>query len=126
MMGFSEVFNATTVDNNGNVVTDLNKAFYNYYPMFIDKLTQNCREVTPIISNEIVEGYPDLIAYLKYENQLMWYFFLLSNFLDDPFTQINAGSLFYIYNDEVIDNINLNQVDNNEGTSRTGVVVELN
>lgn len=126
MIRFNEVFNTTIIDNNGEVVSDLNKAFYNSYPMFIDKLTNNCKEVTPIVSNEIVEGYPDLIAYLKYEDQLLWYFFLLSNYLDDPFTQITSGSLFYIYNDEVLNEINLNQVDNNEGTNRTGVVVELN
>ena len=43
------------------------------------------------IITEEDQGFPDLIAHKYFGDQNLWYFFLLSNGIDDPFKELEVG-----------------------------------
>lgn len=126
MITMSEVFSDTIVDNNGVTVSDINKGLKNYFPLVFDKITHNAEKSSSVLVDNTKEAYPDLLAYKLYDTMDMWFFFLVSNFIDDPFEDINVNYVYYSYNDELLDDVDSNATSTTTDNSRIGTTIELN
>lgn len=122
----SEVFSEKIIDHNGESVSDINAGLKKYYPLVWDSVTHNAEKVTPIIVDNIKEANPDLIAHKMYDDMSMWFFFLLSNFIDDPFSEIVVNYIYYIYNAALLDEIESNATSSEIGSNRIGTTITLN
>lgn len=86
---FSSFFTDRIVDTNGVSVTDINKGIkklYNSVVVPTDNASYNMFVIT-----EEDQGFPDLIAHKYFGDQNLWYFFLLTNGLEDPFVELSLG-----------------------------------
>lgn len=86
---FSSFFSDTIVDNNGIAVSDFNAGIKNLYNNII--VPSDSSDYKMFIITEEDQGFPDLIAHKYFGDQNLWYFFLLSNGIDDPFKELEVG-----------------------------------
>ena len=126
MITMSDVFKDTIIDNNGVTVSDINKGLSDYFPLVFDKITHNAEKSSTILVDNTKEAYPDLIAQFIYGDESMWFFFLVSNFLDDPFDDIKVNYVYYGYNDDLLDDVEANATSTNTDNGRIGLTIDLN
>lgn len=86
---FSSFFSDIIVDNNGIAVSDFNAGIKNLYNNII--VPSDSSDYKMFIITEEDQGFPDLIAHKYFGDQNLWYFFLLSNGIDDPFKELEVG-----------------------------------
>lgn len=123
---FSYWFSTTTLDNNNNVVSDINKGIENMIVGLSDDLTSKNNHERFIIP-ETQNGMPDIVANGKYNNENMWWYLCFSNSLDDPFTQYKTKILYYAFDEVILSNHN-NRKNETKNTkkSKIGTIIELN
>lgn len=123
---FSYWFSTTTLDNNNNVVSDINKGIENMIVGLSDDLTSKNNHERFIIP-ETQNGMPDIVANGKYNNENMWWYLCFSNSLDDPFTQYKTEILYYAFDEAILSNHN-NRKNETKNTkkSKIGTIIELN
>lgn len=126
MIVVNDIFSETITDNNGITVTDINKGLKDYYPKIFDTLIHNAEKTNLIIVDDTSVGQPDLIASKTYGTQDGWFFFLLSNFLKDPFNEVLLNYIYYIYKADLLDDIEANISTDTVINNRVGVEVTLN
>lgn len=86
---FSSFFENTIVDNNGIAVSDFNDGIKKLYDNVITPADTSNYKM--FIITEEDQGFPDLIAYKYFGDQNLWYYFLLTNGIEDPFKQLDMG-----------------------------------
>lgn len=122
---FSSYFNETIVDNNGIAVSDINVGIKNLYDNVI--LPTDDSDYKLFVVTEEDQGFPDLIAYKYFGDQNYWYFFLLSNGIEDPFKEVTLGWAYGIVEtSEAVNNIQVAEEKSLEAQSRIGTTVTLN
>lgn len=126
MITMSDVFKDTIIDNNGIAVSDINKGLRKYFPLVFDKITHNAEKSDTILVDSTKEAYPDLLAYYLYSDMSMWFFFLISNFIDDPFTDVLTNYVYYSYNNDLLDEVESNATSTSTDNSRIGTTIDLN
>lgn len=122
---FSSYFNKTIVDNNGIAVSDINAGIKNLYDNVI--LPTDDSDYKLFVVTEEDQGFPDLIAHKYFGDQNYWYFFLLSNGIEDPFKEVTLGWAYGIVEtSEAINNMQVAEEKSLETQSRIGTTVTLN
>lgn len=122
---FSSYFNSTIVDNNGIAVSDINLGIKELYENII--LPSDKSDYKLFVVTEDEQGFPDLIARKYFGDQNLWYYFLLSNALEDPFKEITLGWAYGIVDSDLTSNtIETAEEKNLDAQSRIGTTVTLN
>ena len=105
MITLETIFTKTVIDPKGNRITDLNEGLKNYYPQMLYAVTHNPGKSIPYLADDRIANYPDLAAYTLYDNieSLPW--FLFSNFIENPFTEIKSTWVYYQYSESVQDEV---------------------
>ena len=127
-ISFDSFFAETIKDNNGKTVTDINAGLVNLYDYF-NNIAPLLYPREGYIVAEFEDGFPDLVARNCYlGNQSYWWWILLLNRLDNPFTDIKANRIYSINDNDTIDNFisESNITKEQQTTSRVGSIVELN
>lgn len=126
---FDSYFQETILDNNGIAVCDINAGLVNLFKTFNDN-ANSFSEVERYLVGEVEEGYPDLIAKLSTLNdEKYWWWILLLNRLEDPFTDLKVNWLYSINSPEQINDfidISNTEVSTYSRNERIGTVIELN
>lgn len=126
---FSYWFSDTIVDPNGKTVSDINKGIQRLIPDLIDQLNDLNNNHTRFIPGEDQDGQPDSIAFLKYNNDRLWWYVCLSSCLENPFTEFSHERVLYAYDNSYLTAHATKEVkDSNkkEQQSKIGTVIELN
>lgn len=128
---FNAFFEERTVDNNGISVTDINTGINNLFAKYIVN-EQNLNEDQRYLVSENEAYYPDLVAaHCLLNNPKLWWWFLLTNRLDDPLKDVEANYTYSVVSStqmtNVIDDVWANQIETSLGSSaRIGQIIELN
>ena len=122
---FSSFFTSRVLDNNNISVSDINLGIKQLYDNII--LTTDKSDYKLFVVTEDDQGFPDLIAHKYFGNQDLWYYFLLSNALEDPFSEITVGWAYGIVETGQTSNtIETAEEKNLDIQSRIGTTVTLN
>lgn len=127
---FDSFFQKRILDNNGISVTDINAGLMNLFAKFNEEEATTFFEVERRLCSELEDGYPDVIALRSsLGNQGYWWWLLLLNRLENPFTDIKTNWIYSINSPLQISNFidATNNSNNNSITNdRYGSIVELN
>lgn len=122
---FDSFFQETIIDNNGIPVTDINLGLQNLFVNFNEN-PDAFYDKSRIYISEIEEGYPDLVAKETFDSQDYWWWFLLTNRLENPMADIKANWTYSIVDSIQIQDF-INTVNNTESSNnRIGKLVDLN
>ena len=122
---FSSYFNSYIIDNNGISVSDINLGIKQLYENVI--VPTDSSNYKLFVVTEEDQGFPDLIAHKYFGDQNLWYYFLLSNALEDPFKEITLGWAYGIVDtSETSNTIETAEEKDLEIQSRIGTTVTLN
>lgn len=122
----SSYFSETVLDSNGQSVSNINVGIKNLYDNII--VPSESADYKLVVIDDSTKYMPDAIAHRYLGNQNLWHFFLLTNGIADPFTEIKTGWAFAII-DPTDANLSTDTAksDNNiAATSRIGSVITLN
>ena len=121
-------FQERIIDNNGISVTDINAGLTNLFGFFNEK-EDTMFETQRYMVKEYEEGYPDLVARNSIlSDQIYWWWILLMNRLENPFTDIKKHWVYSILDRTDISSF-VNQSNENidsQRDNRIGSIVELN
>jgi len=127
---FSYWFTDTITDPNGKNVTDINKGISRLFTDLVSTLNNTTDNTnTQFLINEQMVGQPDAAAFLKYSNDALWWYICLSNNLEDPMTEFKNDKVFYIFEQNTLDDFAVQDAENsnsNNQKSKIGKIVELN
>lgn len=121
-------FSEKIKDNNGNMVTDINAGLINLFANLND-YREKMTETQNYLVVDYEEGYPDLVAKNSVlADQAYWWWVLVINKLEDPFTELKANWIYSIVpKDQLEAFMNYTITVNTSSTNnRLGSVVELN
>lgn len=125
---FNSFFQKRIVDTNGISVTDINDGLRNLFVNF-NEWADNFTPTQRFFVNDIVEGYPDLIAKKSIlRNQEYWWWITLLNRLENPMKDFKSNWVYAINDTNQIINF-INQTNENVSSNnndRIGKVIELN
>ncbi len=122
---FSSYFTDTIVDNNGIAVSDFNVGIKKLYENVI--VPTDYSNYSMFIITEEDQGYPDLIAHKYLGDQNLWYYFLLTNGIEDPFKELDTGWAYGIVDySEAKNTIDTAEDSKLETQSRIGSTITLN
>lgn len=122
-------FSDTIVDLNGKTVSDINKGLVRLIPDLIDQLNNLDNIHTTFIPSENQNGQPDSVAYLKYNNQNLWWYVCLSSCLEDPFKEFSHERVLYAYDRGYLTNHAQEETaakNAQDQESKIGKIIELN
>lgn len=125
MVTIDNIFNKQILDPKGNNVTDINYGLKTYYSQMIHAVTHNCEKSSEFLAGDMSDGYPDLAAYSLYNSESALYWFLFSNFIENPFMEIKSGWAYYSYDSSVQSEAQSTSLTTSP-TIRYGAVVTLN
>jgi len=125
MITFSTVFTQTLLDSKNNRITDLNEGLKKFYPQIIYSVTHHSESGTPYLANAQTTAYPDLAAYKLYNQDSALYWFLVSNFIENPFEEVKGEWVYYKYPSFVQTDAQTTSISSDKNT-RYGAVVTLN
>jgi hypothetical protein len=122
-------FSDSIVDPNGKTTSDINRGIQRICKDLVNQLNDLDNNYTKIIINNDIQGQPDAVADLKYNNDDLWWYVCLSNGLEDPIADFNTDMVFYIFDEDILTNHsiteqNIKATQNQE--SKIGKIVELN
>ena len=128
---FDSFFKKTISDNNNQTVTDINEGLNKLFNKYVLNEV-NLQEDQRYLVSENEEGYPDLVAKNSILNDpSLWWWFLLSNRLEDPlediehnytYSVVNQNQMKQVVNDSWANTI----VSSSDANSKIGKIVELN
>jgi len=122
---FSSFFEDTIIDNNGIAVSDWNSGIKKLYENII--VPTDTSNYNMIVITEEDQGFPDLIAHKYLGDQNLWYYFLLTNGIEDPFKELDVGWAYGIVDySEAKNTINVAEESKLETKSRIGDTITLN
>ena len=128
---FNTFFENRVIDNNGISVTDINTGLNSLFAKYVAN-EQNINEDQRYLVPENEENYSDLVAaHCIINDPKLWWWFLLTNRLDDPLKDVEANYTYsavsQIQMENVIDDVWANGIETAENTeSRIGKIIELN
>ena len=125
---FNSFFQKKIVDNNGVSVTDINNGLRNLFVNFNER-ADNFTPTQRFFVNDIVAGYPDLIAKKSIlKKQEYWWWITLLNRLENPMTDFKPNWVYSINDtNQIINFINeTNENISSNNNNRIGKVIELN
>lgn len=124
---FSYWFSETTIDNNGEVVSDINAGIVKLLPEVVDEINNPVNEHTRFIVPDCQIAMPDIAAQTFYKYENLWWFICLANLLDNPFEQYLNQYLYYAFTSKILEDHNTEQQKtSNEQKSKIGTIIELN
>lgn len=122
---FSSFFKNTIIDNNGIAVSDFNVGIKNLYTYIVEP--SDTSDYNMFVVTEEDQGFPDLVAHRYLGDQNLWYYFLLSNAIDDPFKELDVGWSYGIVDYSNTKNaIDVSEESNLVAQSRIGSTITLN
>lgn len=128
---FDSFFKKTISDNNNQTVTDINEGLNKLFNKYVLNEV-NLQEDQRYLVSENEEGYPDLVAKNSILNDpSLWWWFLLSNRLEDPLEDIEHNYTYSVVNQnqmkQVVNDSWANTIVSGSNTnSKIGKIVELN
>ena len=127
-ISFDSFFSERIIDNNGVSVTDINAGLINLFGN-LKANANGMQEEQLYLSSEYEVGYPDLIARNSVlGDQRYWWWVLVLNGLEDPFTEIVENWIYPIYSAADINTFieKSNASNTSKNNDRIGTIVELN
>lgn len=121
-------FQERIIDNNGINVTDINAGLTNLFGFFNEK-EDTMFETQRYMVKDYEEGYPDLVARNSIlSDQIYWWWILLMNRLENPFTDVKKHWVYSILDRTDIDSFvnKSNENVDSQRDKRIGSIVELN
>lgn len=121
-------FTETIIDPNGISVTDINAGIDTLFRMFNEE-EPNFVESQNYLVKEFEEAYPELVAKDSlFGSQIYWWWLLLINRLEDPFTELEKHWVYSILAPSDVDKLieKGNTIVENKQTQRNGNIIELN
>ena len=120
-------FSEMTLDNNGEVVSDINAGIVKLIPELMEKLNgENGSTYDRFIIPDCQVGMPDIAASTFYDTGSMWWYICLENQLANPFTEYLNNFLYYSFPQIILDDhdkkVNLSNTNSN---SKIGKIIEL-
>ena len=125
MITLDTVFTETLLDKNNERVTDINAGLKKFYPQMIYAVTHNADAGEPYLADDQISHYPDLAAYTLYGTNTALYWFLFSNFIENPFEEVKTNWAYYLYPSSVQTEAQTTAIVSSKNT-RYGAVVTLN
>ena len=120
-------FSETTLDNNGEIVSDINAGLLKLLPDLMEQLNAGNNAEKRFIIPDCQIATPDVAAQTFYENENMWWYVCLENNIVNPFKEYTNNLLFYIFNESHLANHDQNMIKiNTEQKSKIGQIIELN
>ncbi len=123
---FSYWFSQTTVDNNGEVVSDINAGLVKLIPGMIDELNNLNNEHTKFILPEVQEYMPDMVAVQLYNNENLWWYICLTNLLVNPFVEYKYNFMYYAFTKTILTDHAIEKETSSQDQSKIGTIIELN
>ena len=124
---FSYWFSETTLDNNGEVVSDINAGIEKLIPDLMEKLDNAENAEKRFIIPDCQIGMPDVAAVTFYSDEDLWWYICLENSLYNPFSEYKNNLLYYVFPDKILRNHDQSiKATNNIGNSKIGKIIELN
>lgn len=123
---FSYWFSNTTIDNNGEVVSDINAGLVKLIPGMIDELNNTNNEHTKFILPEVQEYMPDMVAMQLYNNEHLWWYICLTNLLVNPFVEYKHNFMYYAFTKTILANHAIEKETSSKNQSKIGTIIELN
>ena len=121
-------FPDTIVDPKGVAVTDINAGIDTLFRMFNEEEPHYVESQTYLV-REYEEAYPELVAKDSImENTAYWWWLLLINRLENPFTDVKRHWAYSILDTNDINSLieTANTIVENKSHQRIGNVIELN
>ena len=120
-------FSEITIDNNGEVVSDINAGLLKLLPDLIDQLNVGDNAEKRFIIPDCQIATPDIAAQTFYDNENMWWYICLENNIVNPFKEYTNNLLYYIFSDAYLENKDQqNTTANSTKESKIGKIIELN
>jgi len=120
-------FSETTLDNNGEIVSDINAGLLKLLPDLMEQLNAGNNAEKRFIIPDCQIATPDIAAQTFYENENMWWYICLENNIVNPFKEYTNNLLFYIFSESYLINHDQNITNTNtEQKSKIGQIIELN
>lgn len=120
-------FSETTIDNNGEVVSDINAGLLKLLPELMDKLNVGDNAEKRFIIPDCQVAIPDVAAKTFYSDENMWWYICLENNIANPFKEYTNNLLFYVFNESYLTNQDQKITNTtNSKNSKIGTIVELN
>ena len=124
---FSYWFSETTLDNNGEVVSDINAGLLKLIPDLIDQLNNTSNTHKRFIVPDCQIAMPDIAAQTFYNTEDMWWYICLENLISNPFTEYKNELLYYAFSLSLLtDHDKSKQTDTTSNSSKIGKIIELN
>lgn len=120
-------FSEITLDNNGEVVSDINAGITKLIPGLMEDLNNPEKAEARFIIPDCQIGTPDIAAVTFYTYEDLWWYICICNSISNPFDEYNNNFLFYVFPEKTLSSHDTNvNITNNSSQSKIGKIVELN
>ena len=129
---FSYWFKDTIIDPEGNVVSDINSGIKKLMPNLYEATKDDNNSSTIFAIPDHMQNIPDFASYQIYGTDILWWFLMYCNSIDNPFKDFTNKFLYYGFDVGFLQACSIDAESNainaqqKESENKIGTIIELN